>query len=65
MALILALRFHRYTAWALLALFVVQFPVASTEGRLALSGVYAVLAVGALVVNREHVLPTVRATLRG
>lgn len=64
-ALILALRFHRYTAWALLALFVVQFPVASTEGRLALSGVYAVLAVGALVVNREHVLPTVRATLRG
>ena len=41
-ALILALRFHRYTAWALLALFVVQFPITSTHGRLILCGVYAV-----------------------
>lgn len=64
-ALVLALRFHRYTAWALLALFVVQFPVASTEGRLALSGVYAVLAIGALLVNRRHVLPTVGAPFVG
>ncbi|GAC1410863.1 MAG: hypothetical protein NVSMB60_32570 [Mycobacterium sp.] len=31
-ALILALRFHRYTAWALLALFAVQFPITSTAG---------------------------------
>ena len=30
-ALILALRFHRYTAWALLALFAVQFPITSTR----------------------------------
>lgn len=64
-ALILALRFHRYTAWALLALFLVQFPFASTEARLALSGVYAVVAVGALVVNRRQVLPTLRAPFRG
>ncbi|QLL07904.1 sodium:proton exchanger [Mycobacterium vicinigordonae] len=60
-ALILALRFHRYTAWTLLALFVAQFPITSTEGRLVLSAVYAVVAVVALVVNRRHVLPTLRA----
>src|ERR1700712_1424966 len=30
-AMILALRFHRHTAWALLALFMVQFPITSTE----------------------------------
>lgn len=64
-ALILALRFHRCTAWALLSLFLVQFPVNSTEGRLVLSVVYAVVAVGALLVNRRHVLPTLRATLFG
>ena len=60
-ALILALRFHRRTAWALLALFVVQFPITSTEGRLALCGVYGVLAVLGLIVNRKHLLPTLRA----
>ena len=31
-ALILALRCHRYTAWALLALFAVQFPSAPQPG---------------------------------
>ena len=60
-ALILALRFHRYTALALLALFVVQFPITSTEGRLALCGVYAALALVGFVVNRRHVGPTLRA----
>ena len=60
-ALILALRFHRYTAWALLALFVVQFPITSTHGRLILCGVYAVLAVAALIVNRRYLLATLRA----
>ncbi len=64
-ALVLALRFHRYTAWALLALFLVQFLIASTEARLALSGVYAVVAIGALLVNRRQVMPTVRAPLHG
>jgi cation:H+ antiporter len=60
-ALILALRFHRYTAWALLALFMVQFPITSTDGRLILCGVYAAIAVAGLVVNRKHLLPTLRA----
>jgi cation:H+ antiporter len=60
-AMILALRFHRHTAWALLALFMVQFPITSTEGRLMLCGVYAAIAVAGLVINRRHVLPTLRA----
>jgi cation:H+ antiporter len=60
-ALILALRFHRGTAWALLALFVIQFPITSTHGRLILCGVYAVLAVAGLIVNRRHVIATLRA----
>lgn len=60
-ALILALRFHRGTAWALLALFVIQFPITSTHGRLILCGVYAVLAVAGVIVNRRHVIATLRA----
>jgi cation:H+ antiporter len=62
-ALVLALRFHRHTAMALLALFVVQFPITSTEGRLMLCGVYAVVALAGLIVNRRHLLPTLRAPL--
>ena len=60
-ALILALRFHRFSAWALLALFVVQFPITSTTGRLTLCGIYAVIALAALIVNRRHILPTLSA----
>jgi cation:H+ antiporter len=60
-ALILALSFHRYAAWALLVLFIVQFPITSTTGRLVLSGIYAMIAVGALILNRRHVLPTLAA----
>ena len=60
-AVILALRFHRWSAWALLALFVIQFPITSTTGRLILCGAYAVIALGALVVNRGHLLPTLTA----
>lgn len=60
-ALILALRFHRWSAWALLALFLVQFPITSTGGRLVLCGVYGAIAVGALVVNRRHVIPSLGA----
>ena len=44
--LLLGLRFQRWAAWALLGLFVVQFPLTSTDGRLALSGVYGVIALG-------------------
>lgn len=64
-ALILALRFHRGTAWALLALFVVQFPLTSTTGRLILCAIYAVLAIAGLVINRHNILATLRAPFRG
>lgn len=64
-ALILALRFHRHTAWMLLALFMIQFPITSTHGRMILCGVYGVLAVVGLVVNRKHLLATVRAPFAG
>jgi cation:H+ antiporter len=60
-ALILALRFHKWSAWALLGLFIVQFPITSTEGRLALSAIYGVVAVTALAINRRSILPTLAA----
>jgi cation:H+ antiporter len=64
-ALILALRFHRGAAWALLGLFVVQFPINSTHGRLVLCGVYAAVAVAGLIINRRHLAATVRAPFVG
>jgi cation:H+ antiporter len=64
-ALILALRFHRATAWALLVLFVVQFPIASTHGRLLLCGIYAAVAIAGLIINRRHLAATVQAPLIG
>ncbi|HSA39088.1 MAG TPA: sodium:proton exchanger [Mycobacterium sp.] len=60
-ALILALRFHRHTAWALLGLFLVQFVIISEHGRVILSCVYAALAVAGLVINRREILATLRA----
>ena len=60
-ALILGLRFHRRTAWALLAMFAIQFPITSTTGRLILCGIYAALAVAGLIINRRHLTATVRA----
>lgn len=64
-ALILALRFHRGAAWALLGLFVVQFPINSTHGRLVLCGVYAAVAVAGLIINRRHLAATMRAPFFG
>jgi cation:H+ antiporter len=64
-ALILALRFHRFSAWALLALFLVQFPIASTHGRLLLCGIYTALALAGLVVNRRHLAATIKAPFVG
>jgi cation:H+ antiporter len=64
-ALILALRFPRGAAWALLVLFVVQFPITATNGRLVLCGVYTAVAVVGVIVNRRHVLATVRAPFSG
>jgi cation:H+ antiporter len=64
-ALILGLRFHRWAAWALLGLFLVQFPITSTEGRVFLSAAYAVIAVVALVWNRRQLVPTLSAPFAG
>ncbi len=63
--LLLGLRFQRWTAWALLVLFVVQFPLTSTEGRLALSGVYAAIAAVALVRYRRELPATLSAPFGG
>lgn len=63
-AILLALRFPRWAAYALLGLFLVQFAIPGTTGRLILSGVYLVIAVGAIVVNRHHLLPTLAAPFR-
>lgn len=64
-ALILGLRFHRATAYALLGLFVVQFPIATTHGRLLLCGVYTAVAIVGLLINRRHLAATVRAPFLG
>ncbi len=64
-AVILALRFHRAAAWTLLGLFLVQFPITSTPGRLVLCGIYAVITVGGLIVNRRYVAATLQAPFLG
>lgn len=64
-ALILALRFNRSAACTLLGLFVVQFPIFSTQGRLLLCGVYIAVAVVGLIINRRHVVATLRAPFFG
>jgi cation:H+ antiporter len=64
-ALILGLRFRRAAAWALLVLFVAQFPINSTYGRLLLCGIYSAVALAGLIVNRRHLIATIRAPFRG
>ena len=49
----------------LLALFVVQFPISSTHDRMILCGVYAVLAVAGMAINRKYLLATLRAPFAG
>jgi cation:H+ antiporter len=63
-ALILALRFSRWSAWILLALFVVQFPITGTAARVVLSAMYGAIAVGAFIWHRRHILPTLIAPFR-
>lgn len=60
-ALILSLRFHRRTAWMLFGLFIIQFAVTSTEGRLVLSAVYGVLALIGFAIHRRHIGLTLAA----
>lgn len=64
-ALLLALRFHRIAACLLLVLFVVQFPIATTQGRLLLCDVYTAVAGVGLLINRRHLAMTVRAPFVG
>ena len=63
--LLLGLRFQRGAAWALLGLFLVQFPITTTEGRLVLSAVYGAIAAVALVVHRRQLVPTLAAPFAG
>jgi cation:H+ antiporter len=63
-AALLAMRFPRWLAVTLLALFALQFAFPGQHARYVLSAVYAVLAVGALIRNREHVRPTLLAPFR-
>ncbi|ARC57734.1 hypothetical protein AS850_11690 [Frondihabitans sp. 762G35] len=60
-AIIVALRFHRWAAIALVALFAVQFVVQGETGRYVLSAVHLVLAAAALWIHRRDILPTLRA----
>jgi cation:H+ antiporter len=64
-ALILALRFHRASALALLGLFIVQFPITSTTGRLLLCGIYTAVAVAGLIINHRHLATTAQAPFVG
>jgi cation:H+ antiporter len=63
-AVLLALRFPRWAAWTLLVLFLVQFPLTDTTGRLALAGIYLLLAAVALIRHRHAILPTLLAPWR-
>lgn len=60
-AIIVALRFHRWSAIALAAIFGVQFFVTDTTGRYALSIIQIAIAVVALVIHRRDILPTLAA----
>lgn len=64
LTILLGLWFHRWSAWALLGLFAVQFPLTSTHGRFILSAVYPAIAAVVLVIQRRHVLPTLAAPFR-
>jgi cation:H+ antiporter len=63
--LLLGLRFQRWAAWALLGLFLVQFLITATDGRLVLSAVYGVVAAVALARHRHQLVPTLAAPFAG
>ncbi|MET9259556.1 sodium:proton exchanger [Amycolatopsis sp. NPDC004079] len=63
-AALLALRFPRWAAWTLLGLFAAQFALSGQTARYILCGIYAALALAALIRNRRHVLPTLAAPFR-
>jgi cation:H+ antiporter len=63
-AIIIALRFHRRTAFALAALFAVQFLVADPAGRYILSAIQIAIAIAALAIHRKDIVPTLAAPFR-
>jgi cation:H+ antiporter len=63
-AIIIALRFHRWSAIALAALFAVQFFVTDTQGRWILSIVHVVVAVVVFWIHRRDIVPTILAPFR-
>lgn len=63
-AMLLTLRFSGRWAVALFVLFAATFVFTSTEARLIVSAVYAVLAVALFVVRRRTLLPTITAPFR-
>lgn len=63
-AIIMALRFHRVAAAALLAIFAVQFLVTDTTGRYVLSVVQLLIGAAVLVLHRKDILPTLAAPFR-
>ncbi|WBQ07232.1 sodium:proton exchanger [Kribbella sp. CA-293567] len=64
LAVLLSLRFPRWAAWTLLGLFAVQFAVPGQTGRYVLSGIYLVLAIAALIHNRQYVVATLTSPFR-
>jgi cation:H+ antiporter len=59
-ALVLSLRVGRRSAWLLLVLFAVQFPISGQQGRLVLAAVYSAIALAVLVPRRRELAATVR-----
>ncbi|WP_344216837.1 sodium:proton exchanger [Kribbella sancticallisti] len=64
LAILLSLRFPRWAAWTLLGLFAVQFAIPGQTGRYVIAGIYLALAIGALVYNRQHIIPTLTSPFR-
>lgn len=63
-AIIIALRFHWWSALGLAALFAVQFFVTDTTGRYVLSAIHVVLALGFFIAHRRDIVPTLTAPFR-
>ncbi len=63
-AIIIGLRFHRWSAIALAALFALQFVVTDTTGRYVLSVIHVVVAIPLLWLHRRDILPTLAAPFR-
>lgn len=63
-AIIIALRFHWWSALGVAALFGLQFVITDTAGRYVLSAIQAVIALGFLIAHRRDILPTLAAPFR-